>query len=323
MTFCVIFILIMRYFLTFCLVLSSLISFGQASNFNSGKNWKMNRKELMIQGGATQFLGDLGGRDQIGTDYSLVDLDFPSTSFDVGVGFRYRFAPHFATTSLLNIGLLRGSDALTNDSDRNARNLSFRSPVVNLSQRLEWLIFVNEKYGKRYNMKGMKGFGEHHDQVYVFAGIGLAYFNPQAQYNGDWVNLRPLKTEGQGLEGGAKVYLPFTATVPIGIGYRRALSGMWRIGIEATYVKTFSDYIDDVHGFYYDPAILETQVSATAAALSNPSVTHPEWFNPGSKRGEPQKDAYFYVNMTFYKNFSYKPMKKMRISRYKGGRAKF
>ncbi len=313
----------MRYFLTFCLTLICLISFSQSSNFNSAKNWKMNKKEFIIQGGATQFLGDLGGRDQIGTDYSLVDLDFPSTSFNVGIGYRYRFAPHFATTTLLNIGMLRGSDALTNDRDRNARNLSFRSPIVNLNQRLEWLIFVNEKYGKRYNMKGMKGFGEHHDQVYVFAGIGLAYFNPQAQYNGSWENLRPLKTEGQGLDGGAKVYLPFTATVPIGIGYRRALSGMWRIGIEATYVKTFSDYIDDVHGFYYDPAILATEVSATSAALSNPSVTHPEWFNPGSKRGEPQKDAYFYVNLTFYKNMSYKAMKKMRVSRYKGGRAKF
>lgn len=313
----------MRYFLTFCLVLTSLISFSQASNFNSKKNWKMNRKELMIQAGATQFLGDLGGRDQIGTDYSLVDIDFPSTSLNAAIGYRYRFAPHFATTSLLNVGLLRGSDALTADPDRNARNLAFRSPIINLNQRIEWLIFVNEKYGKRYNMKGIKGFGEHHDQVYVFAGIGVAYFNPQAPYKNGWENLRPLKTEGQGLEGGAKVYLPFTATVPIGIGYRRALTGMWRIGIEATYIKTFSDYMDDVHGFYFDPAILETEVSATAAALSNPSVTNPEWFNPGSKRGEPQKDAYFYLNITFYKNFTYKPTRKMYVPRYKGGRAKF
>lgn len=277
----------------------------------------------MIQAGATQFLGDLGGRDQIGTDYSLVDIDFPSTSLNAAIGYRYRFAPHFATTSLLNIGLLRGSDAQTADPDRNARNLAFRSPVINLNQRIEWLIYVNEKFGKRYNMKGMKGFGEHHDQVYVFAGIGVAYFNPQAPYNGGWENLRPLKTEGQGLEGGAKVYLPFTATVPIGIGYRRALTGMWRIGIEATYVKTFSDYMDDVSTVYYDPAILATEVSATAAALSNPSVTNPEWFNPGSKRGEPQKDAFFYLNLTFYKNFTYKPMKKMYVPRYKGGRAKF
>jgi hypothetical protein len=313
----------MRYFLTYGVVLISLISFSQSSHFNSKNNWKMNRKELMIQAGATQFLGDLGGRDQIGTDYSLVDIDFPSTSLNVAVGYRYRFAPHFATSSLLNIGRLRGSDALTADPDRNARNLAFRSPVVNLSQRMEWLVFVNEKYGKRYNIKGLKGFGEHHDQIYLFAGIGATYFNPQAPYKGGWENLRPLKTEGQGLEGGAKAYLPITATVPIGIGYRRALVGMWRIGIEATYVKTFSDYIDDVHGFYYDPAILASEVSATSAALSNPSVTNPEWFGPGSKRGEPQKDAYFYLNITFYKNFTYKPIRKMYVPRYKGGRAKF
>jgi hypothetical protein len=146
----------MRYFLIFCLALSTLVSWSQSSNFNSAKNWKMNRKEFILQAGATQFLGDLGGRDQIGTDYSLVDIDFPSTSLNVGVGYRMRFAPHFATTTLLNVGLLRGSDAETGDPDRNARNLAFRAPVVNLNQRLEWLIFVNEKYGKRYNMKGMK-----------------------------------------------------------------------------------------------------------------------------------------------------------------------
>ena len=91
----------------------------------------------MLQAGATQFLGDLGGRDQIGTDYSLVDIDFPSTSLNAAVGFRYRFAPHFATTSLLNFGLLRGSDAQTADRDRNARNLAFRSIVLNFNQRFE------------------------------------------------------------------------------------------------------------------------------------------------------------------------------------------
>lgn len=313
----------MKYYLSIILATTGFFVFGQNSNFNSQRNWSLNKRELLIQAGATQFLGDLGGKDKIGKDYSLADIDFPSTGVNLGVGYRLRFHPHFATTTMLNVGLLRGNDANTKEMYRNARNLSFRSPIVNLNQRIEWIVLSNEKYGKRYFISGMKGFREHQEQIYLFTGIGIAYFNPQAKYNGSWTSLRPLSTEGQGLPGGPEKYKPYTATIPFGVGFRMSLVGMWRIGIEATYVKTFSDYIDDVHGTYYDPAVLASQVGADAAHLSNPS-TNPSWFEPGSKRGDKQNDAYFYLNVTLYKNITYKNYsQRSKKIRYKGGRAKF
>lgn len=40
--------------------------------------------------------------------------------------------------------------------------------------------------------------------IYVYTGIGIFYFNPQININGDWTKLKPLHTEGQGLpRGGA------------------------------------------------------------------------------------------------------------------------
>lgn len=281
------------------------MAFAQPTNFNTQRNWSMNKKELIIGFGATNFLGDLGGANQNGTDYSLKDIDFPSTSLGGVLGYRYRFHPYYATSTILNVGMVRGNDAKTSDVIRNSRNLHFRSPIINLSQRIEVIVLANEKIGRRYNIPGLKGFKDHNEQLYFFTGIGITYFNPKAQYNGSWIALRPLSTEGQGLDGGPGKYLPVTATIPFGVGMRMGINRFWRIGLEATYVKTFSDYIDDVHGTYYDPAILATEVGPEAAYLSNPAQQNATWFSPGDQRGDKQNDALFYVNLTIYRNITY------------------
>ena len=271
--------------------------------------------------GGTQFLGDLGGRDQIGKGYSLADLDWPSTGVGGMLGYRYRFHPYWATTTSFNIGLLRGDDALTNEIIRNSRNLHFRSIIIELSQRLEIIVLANEKVGNRYNLSGhSKKMKNKNTQLYLFGGIGVSYFNPKARYNGKWVALRPLKTEGQGLPGGIKQNLPVTLTIPLGIGYRWGISKMWRMGIEATYTMTFSDYIDDVHDVYYDRNLLAAQVGTDAAYLSNPSNQNSTWFGAGQQRGDKDEDdAYFYLNLTFIRNVTYKDYAKQRkMNRWKG-----
>lgn len=295
--------------------------FGQHTNFNTQRNWSLNKKEIMFGFGATQFTGDLGGRDQIGTDYSLVDVDIPSTSIGGMIGYRYRFHPMWATTTSLNIGMLRGNDAHTNEVIRESRNLHFRSMIYELSQRLEFIIFANEKFGARYKLPGHKGFKDHNEQIYVYTGAGVSYFNPKARYNGSWIALDPLNTEGQGMADGARETLPVTATIPFGIGMRFGVGRMWRFGLEATYVKTFSDYIDDVHGTYYDPAKLS---SPEAQYLSNPASDNTNWFAPGQMRGQPQNDAYYYVNIVVQRNITYRDYARQRRGyQWTRGRYKF
>jgi hypothetical protein len=309
----------MKYLSVVFLLFFALSLKAQGTNFNSQRNWSLNKKEILFGLGATQFLGDLGGKDKIGTDYSLVDLDWPSTVMGGMVGYRYRFHPYFSTTTSIHFGLLKGDDAKTEDVARKNRNLSFRSPVADISQRLEFIFLAREKFGARYKVRGLKFVKDKNFQMYGFGGVGINYFNPQAKYDGKWYNLRPLKTEGQGMEGGAKPYKPYTLTIPMGVGIRFGISKMWRIGVEATYVKTFTDYMDDVSGVYYDPSKLG---SPEAAYLSNPSLG--PGYEPGQQRGDKQNDAYFYLNLVAYKNITYKSKSKARKKEtWRGGRYKF
>ena len=295
----------MKYFILITCFSFASISLAQFSNFNSQRNWSQNKKELTGGLGATQFTGDLGGRNLIGKDFSMRDIDFPTTSISGFVGYRFRFHPYFATSSSLNFGMLRGDDSQTNEIIRNSRNLHFRSLYLELQQRIEVIVWANEKFNSRGAKKGSRKY--RNDRVYLYTGLGLCYFNPKAKYQDEWVALRPLKTEGQGLVGGADQTKPVTMTIPIGIGFRMAVSKVWSLGIEATYIKTFSDYIDDVHGVYFDPTKL---YSPEAQYLSNPASNNTSWFAPGQQRGDANKDAYYTLNIVATRNITYK---------YKGG----
>lgn len=314
----------MKYIFILIVLLTAHQSISQlSSNFNSSKNWSMNKKEIFFTVGATQFLGDLGGRDQIGTQKSLVDIDWNSTRMGFGFGYRFRFHPMFATSTHLYAGFLSGDDANTNEIVRRSRNLHFRSPIVELSQRIEFNILSNERVGARYKIKGLTGKRYKADLLYLFTGIGGTYFNPQANINGSWENLKDLRTEGQGLPGGPDEYSRITASIPFGIGFKLGLGQFWRIGMEFSYHKTFTDYMDDVSGNYYDPSILANEVGQNAAFASNPANENQNWFLPGQQRGNPNdNDAFFLTNIVVTRNITYpKPKGGSRI-KWKG-RTKF
>jgi hypothetical protein len=185
----------------------------------------------------------------------------------------------------------------------------------------KFIDLAKERVGARYKIRGHNFMKNKNTQVYLFGGVGVSYFNPKARFNGAWIALDPLNTEGQGMAGGAKETMPFTLILPAGFGVRVGIGQMWRLGIEATYVKTFSDYIDDVHGVYYDPAALG---SPQASYLSNPAQNNAQWFNPGQQRGDKQNDAYFYLNLVAQRNITYKNYtKKGSKTTWKGGRYKF
>jgi hypothetical protein len=255
--------------------------------------------------GATQFNGDLGGSYSVGQDYSTKDIDWPSTGFAGWIGLRQRFHPYFATTTSLCVFNLKGDDKYSEEATRNARSLHFRSLAVEIQQRLEFIFYATERFGARYNMPGSRNKINRNEQYYLFGGLGLCYFNPQAQFkDGSWVNLRPLKTEGQ-----ANAYSPLTLTVPFGFGFRVGVGRSYRIGLEIAYVKTFSDYMDDVSTVYADPASFN---SSTAAYFSNPAIGDP-MFAPGNQRGDSRhKDAYYHLNLIVTKNLTYRDYGRQR-----------
>lgn len=292
-------------FFFFSLFLFSLR--GQHANFNSQRNWSLHKKELQIGIGATQFNGDLGGAEGIGRDYSLKDINWPATGVAFWLGYRQRFHPYFATTSSFCVFNLKGADSLSANANRNARNLHFKSLGIEIQQRIEWIFAANEKFGSTFNLPGNYSKKNRSQQYYIFGGIGLCYFNPRAMNpnTGEWTSLRKLRTEGQ-----EKAYSPVTLTIPAGIGFRMGLSRMWRVGIELAYVKTFTDYMDDVSTYYADPTVLMQTGAEDFGNMADPSDAT---FAPGQQRGDSdQKDAYYHMNVVFTRNLTYKDYGKQR-----------
>ena len=70
-------------------------------------------------------------------------------------------------------------------------------------------------------------------------------------------NLRPLRTEGQGMPGDTMfapgtTYGPVAICIPMGIGIKKAFNGNGGIKLEFGFRFTNTDYLDDVSGNYYD-----------------------------------------------------------------------
>jgi hypothetical protein len=301
-----------------------VVAFAVLLPFSSdAQRWKRMRYEFIGGLGATNFLGELGGSNQIGTNY-LKDLDFAVTRYVISAGLRYKITKMISAKAALNFGILAGDDKLTEEFSRNYRNLHFRSTIIELSAQIE-PSFVAEKSGSRYRLKGIKGRRGFSITPYPFIGIGVFYFNPKAQYNGVWYALQPLRTEGQGAIATRKPYSRIQLCIPVGIGFKYAIDRKLSIGFEYGMRKTFTDYIDDVSTTYVDPELIYEATEGVqyniAAELADPSgvegiKTNPEKTQPGQQRGNPaNKDVYMFAIISA--NYKFRVTKRRRRSRPK------
>ncbi len=295
--------------LLFLLFLGLVVLPAKGQYFRNSGYWKTHRTEVMIGLGISNFLGELGGRNQIGSPF-VWDLELSQTKPAVSLGYRYHTAEKQALRLNLAYGILAGNDNLTTEVFRQDRNLNFKTDLFELQLCYEFHLY-KEELGHIYDLRGVKGSKSSRVGLYFFGGIGGFYFDPKAQFNNAWVKLRPLGTEGQGLEDGAEEYNQFQFCIPVGIGIRKALSKQWSAGLELQYTKTFTDYIDDVSGQYYDNDILRQQYGDVGAYLADPNLGAFSGGQPrlaGDQRGDPDDlDAYLFLKAQFhYKLYKYK-----------------
>lgn len=302
-----------------CLGLSAPAS---AQYFRDSNYWKTHRREVSLGIGISNFLGELGGRNQIGSPF-VWDLEFSQTKPTFSLGYRYYVAKTLAVRAGGTYGVLAGHDNLTKELFRQNRNLSFRSNVIEGQVCFEWQPF-QEAPGHLYDLRGVKGMAPTRTGLYVFAGVGGFYFNPQTQIDGAWVDLQPLHTEGQGLPGGPEAYALVQVCIPMGLGVRRALNKTMTVGLELQYTKTFTDYIDDVSGVYYDKTALAENYGLLSAYLSDPSLGGvPGQTATGQQRGySGHNDGYLFLKAQLhYKLYKYRTSKtktfRTRIRRQK------
>jgi len=277
-----------------------------SQNFARPGDWKKFRKEIFISVGTANFLGDLGGRDAIGTDYSPVDIELSETRTAFGLGYRYKVFRWFNVVTKFNYLIVRGDDALTNEPFRHNRNLNFKSNIFELSGRIE-LGWQSNKAGNRYGIKRTltRRMKNNNHSIFLFAGGAGFYFNPKGRTpSGHYVKLRPLHTEGQGLPNGPEQYNNYSIAIPLGIYYKATINKQWTVGVELGYRKTFTDYIDDVSTTYYDKATLEANYGTLSAQMADPSLGEiygaslPDAVGNAAQRGDAQKDAYVSLEVT-------------------------
>ncbi len=242
-------------------------------------NGNAQRHELGAFFGGSYYIGDLNPSGH-----------FAQANPSVGILYRYNFNPRWALRINALFGTVEASDAVNNNND--PRNLSFKSPITEFSGQFElnFLQFYTKSEKYRFS-------------PYIFAGLGLFNFNPQAQYDGKWYELQPLSTEGEGLAPGKSTYSLTSLCIPFGLGIKIGLFKTFCLGLEWGMRKTFTDYIDDVSTTYVNPnvfSLVQDNYSGISAILADRSaVKHPD----GAQRGNSANNDwynFFGVTLSFH-----------------------
>lgn len=237
--------------------------------------------------GTTYYFGDLNTR---------FDLSRPGPG--LGLAARYNFNYRLCMKFGANYGRVRATDANSSNDFERARNLSFASNIFELETQFEFN-FLHYEHGSR----------DYPFTPYLFAGLSVFYFNPKAQYEGEWIGLRSLGTEGQFL--GDEYYLIQPALV-YGGGFKFDISPSWSINIDISARRLFTDFLDDVSGVYADKDELEGLRGPVAVDLSDRSTqADRERFNigqAGRQRGNSKdNDSFNFIKVGLMYYFGYLP----------------
>ena len=271
-----------------------------------------NQIEYGFSWGSTKFIGDINGSSP--NDKSLNGIKHNLLSrYIAGVFVGYHLIDPITITASIHRGRIDGADSLETKTGaladlRRGRNLMFKSAITQatLSAEIDAIgIITNSSTDLKHKFR-----------PYITLGIGLFHFNPQGEYihpdkTKSWVDLKPLRTEGQGMSSHPerKEYNLTQFTTPIGLGIKYYFSASIYASVEYLYRKTFTDYLDDVSTRYianqdfinhFGAGNSTTAIAiqmANKAAFKNGGIAPPS-YDVNSKRGSPQKkDAYSSISI--------------------------
>lgn len=265
----------MKKLLTVLAVLTiGTFAYGQQYNLGFG-----------VRAGASNFLGDIGSGDA--ARGFVFNMELKDTRWDGGAFVRWRFHPMYALQGSFNYLRIQGMDANSENRARRGRNLDFRNDLFELSAKLEvypQILSVSDVgYRGRYRLDF---------QTYFFTGIGGVYHNPKSLYKGEYVKLRPLQTEGVS-------YSPVALTMPFGGGFFFTYKRQHRFGFEFQWSWTFTDYLDDISGTYYDHSdpMIDEIANKHVSSSALPDAAN---YEAGSPRGDPtDRDNFMMMTVSY------------------------
>ncbi|MEO7175745.1 MAG: DUF6089 family protein [Saprospiraceae bacterium] len=231
--------------------------------------------------GVAQYFGDLNK-----------DLQIHRPGLSGGLNGRYNFNNRIAAKVSVNYIRVSAFDSDADHSFQKARNLSFKSSILDFAGQFEFN-FLPYVHGSKDNFY----------TPYLFAGFNVFNYSPKAKYEGKWVELQPLGTEGQ-IQGDE--YKLLKMGLVYGAGLKLDLNDVWSLNFELSARRLGTDYLDDVSTVYADKNDIEAIRGPVAAALSDRSI---EGIFPypigevGRQRGDSEGNdsyAYFGISIMYY-----------------------
>lgn len=228
--------------------------------------------------GGAHYFGDLN------TGYYL-----GSPGIAGGVIARYNFDERICLKFSGNYGQVSAEDKNSKNVYERARNLSFKSSVLEGTAQVEFN-FLPYIHGSKDNFY----------TPYLFGGFSVVKFDPKAELNGTWYELRPLGTEGQ-FQG--EEYYSTTGAFAYGGGFKLDLSYELSLNLELGVRYLFTDYLDDVSTVFPDKEDLENLRGDLAVRLADRSILIPgvndgQIGETGRQRGNSKtKDSYIFLGL--------------------------
>lgn len=230
--------------------------------------------------GANYYFGDLN------SSFNLTD-PHPAG----GLVLRYNMNSRVNYKTSINYGRFSATDVDSDNLFERNRNLSFKSNVFDWTNQIDFNFLPYEH-----------GHDENWYTPYLFLGVSLYHFDPQADLSGETYRLQPLGTEGQLI---GEEYSLYGLALAYGVGYKFDISTKWSINIELSNRLMFTDYFDDVSATYGDPFEISSSRGEVAGLLSDRSLTSATT-DIGDQRGNSRKnDSAHYLGISLLYNISW------------------
>lgn len=274
----------------FIFLLFICFSSGLYSQFTDSRYYYRYDKPFYFEMGASlhamNCITDIGGANGDKT-YYLNEMRLQNFRPGAGAYVTVMYQNYIGARLEGTWGKIRSADSdikpdTYNAKSRKIRNLSFRSNIAEVTFMLEFhpLLLLN---------KEKKWLAE----PYIVGGFGYFTYNPQTQYKGNWVDLQPLHTEGEGFSEYPAVsnYKLSQANIPAGIGVRYNVSPRVNVRLEYLHRILSTDYLEDVSNKkFINSAAFDKNLSPVLAADAKALFNRSSQPSVSPRRGNPDNN---------------------------------
>jgi hypothetical protein len=234
------------FLLFFCLL--------EKANAQGSDAWKRYRHDFTVGYGFNSLLSSIGEKDNIGLAFALQRSSF-------NLSYRYFLLKNVAVRGGFSQMYCRKNDKDVNRDSRNNLRMDYETSMSEISLVGEYHFF--DETGKSHKGKTRRArggitriakFG-----VSVYGGVALSLFNPQGEYVGNRVYLRPVN-DNPGYDTDVDKYAKFNIYFPVGTNVRWVVSESWRVGVDLGYRFGVRPYVNNVSAVYYEDDVSQVGI---------------------------------------------------------------